>query len=347
LRRRLQRWYRKHQRDLPWRLSNDPYAVWVSEIMLQQTRVATVVPYYASFLKRFPNVRTLAAAKEETVLAAWSGLGYYRRARQLHKAARVLLEEHEGRLPETLEELLRLPGIGRYTAGAIASIAFDVRAPILDGNVKRVLARLHGLKNPTERNLWSLAGSFADGPHPGEINQALMELGALVCHAKAPECTRCPWKNDCKAHAQGIEESCPAPVARPTTVRVDVVTLWIVRGGRLLLQRRAASAPLRGSWDVPGFETNGASPPDAAQLWAAAYNLEIRTQKPGPGIAHHILNRRLTLIPLKSRLLRGRVHDNPDLRWAALDELTQIALSGATWKLVQHHDPLTAARRNG
>ena len=198
LRSTLLRWYRKNRRDLPWRRTADPYAVWVSEIMLQQTRVETVLPYYARFLERFPDASRLADATEDDVLASWSGLGYYRRARALHQGARVVMERHDGKLPRDPADLRRLPGVGRYTAGAIASVAFGLPEPILDGNVRRVLARIFAVDGvrlgpaAEERELWGLAASLVQGSAPGDLNQALMELGALICTPRAPACPACP-----------------------------------------------------------------------------------------------------------------------------------------------------------
>ncbi|MBI3317834.1 MAG: A/G-specific adenine glycosylase, partial [Candidatus Omnitrophica bacterium] len=193
-RRQLLAWYLKnHRKDLPWRKTTDPYRIWVSEIMLQQTQVATVIPYYRRFLKRFPTLRSLAIAQATEVVEAWSGLGYYSRARNLHSAAQEVLWWHGGRLPREPEELLKLPGIGRYTAGAIASIAYDRPAPVLDGNVARVLSRTVGIRRKiqdpaVQKKLWATSSALVPPKSPGTFNQALMELGALVCTPKDPQC---------------------------------------------------------------------------------------------------------------------------------------------------------------
>src|ERR1700722_2117022 len=188
---RLLPWYDAHARDLPWRKSHDPYCVWLSEIMLQQTRVAAVIEHYHEFLRRFPTVQKLAAAREASVLAAWSGLGYYRRARMLHAAAKVIVRAHGGRFPHTEKGLRALPGIGRYTAAAIASIVFDQQVAVLDGNVERVLQRVLGERLVTEE-LWAAANDLLDKRRPGDFNQAMMELGAVVCTPRAPVCLTCP-----------------------------------------------------------------------------------------------------------------------------------------------------------
>ena len=212
IRRRLLAYYDGGHRDLPWRTTRDPYRIWLSEIMLQQTRVETVEPRYRRFLERFPTVDALAAASAEEVCEEWAGLGYYSRARNLHSAARQVVEEHGGRLPAGATELRRLPGIGRYTAGAISSIAYGLPEPVVDGNVARVLSRLDAVSAPASSaagsaHLWALAGTLARGPRAGDVNQALMELGATVCTPRAPRCESCPLRSGCVARAQGSAES--------------------------------------------------------------------------------------------------------------------------------------------
>jgi A/G-specific adenine glycosylase len=221
----LVRWVRRDHRDLPWRLGRDPYAIWVSEIMLQQTRVEVVVPYYERFLERFPDVEALAAAPLDDVLRAWAGLGYYRRARQLHAAAAIVARDHHGRLPADEAALRALPGIGRYTAGAIRSIAFGEPAPIVDGNVARVLSRLFALPGGPgdsvwERRLWTLAGQLVPATDPSAFNQGLMELGATVCTPRSPRCAACPLARHCRALAEGRPEAYPPPRPRPKLVSV-------------------------------------------------------------------------------------------------------------------------------
>ncbi len=223
LRRKLLAWYRAHRRDLPWRRTRDPYAIWISETMLQQTRVETVIPYWERFLARFPDVETLATADTDDVIALWAGLGYYSRARNLHRAAQIVMEHHAGRLPGDVDALRELPGVGRYTAGALASIAFDKPAPIVDGNVARVLARVFAIdadvrSAAVQERLWSEAEQLARGDDPGAMNQALMELGATVCTPRAPQCPACPWQPHCAARAQGRAELLPIR-SRPAAVR--------------------------------------------------------------------------------------------------------------------------------
>lgn len=251
LQRSLLRWYARHRRDLPWRHVSDPYAVWISEIMLQQTTVATVQPRFEAFVALFPNVEALAQASQEQVLAAWSGLGYYARARNLHRAAQAVVEDHGGRLPDTPGALRRLPGIGRYTAGAVASIAFGCRAAVVDANVARVLSRLFALRGDprsgaTQTRLWQLAEDLVPARDPGAWNQALMELGAKICHPQSPRCDACPVRSHCQARQRGLTAELPElPARKPTTRRQDVSAVVLrPHDGRLCLVTR----PIPGVW---------------------------------------------------------------------------------------------------
>ena len=252
------RWYDRYRRELPWRTSPsrpgplDPYHVLVSETMLQQTQVATVIPYYHRFLERFPNIKVLAEADEHAVLRLWQGLGYYSRARNLQAAARKVLTEYDGQLPQTAQELLKLPGIGRYTAGAVASLAFGKRAPILDGNVTRVLCRLDVVRDdPRTRDnqalLWSRAEQVLPKRRVGDFNSALMELGATICTPRNPHCLICPVREHCEARASGEQDRIPPPKKARATPLVRRRTYCIVDGDRWLIERR----PERGRW--PGM----------------------------------------------------------------------------------------------
>lgn len=335
IRSRLLGWYRKSRRDLPWRRTRDPYAIWVSEVMLQQTRVETVVPYYVRFLERFPDVASLAAANEEQVLARFSGLGYYRRARALLAGARALCERHGGELPREVTELRALPGIGRYTAGAIASIAFDRAEPVVDGNVRRVLCRLEGWNgHGSDERLWRQAARLASGRTPGALNQALMELGALVCLPDRPHCDRCPLAAACRAHLAGDAERYPAPSPRRATERARVAVAWVVRRRRLLLERPAPGSPLRGSWDLPAVEIGpqtGAGAAIAAKL--RGLGLDVEVEAPLARLSHAILHRRLTLEVVGCRRVRGPVSGGGRLCWVDPGALDDVAISGATRKV--------------
>ncbi|HTW79859.1 MAG TPA: A/G-specific adenine glycosylase [Terracidiphilus sp.] len=259
LRRRLLKWYDTNKRDLPWRGSHDPYAVWVSEIMLQQTRVAVVVERYQAFLKRFPSLVSLALAKEEEVLALWSGLGYYRRARMLHKAAQFVAQNYYGSLPRKSDELRELPGIGEYTAGAIASIAHGECVPVVDGNVERVICRLAGWDESAKqrRKVGELAARLVDPARPGDFNQAMMELGAVVCLPRGPRCTECPLSVGCTTRGEHrTQKRAPmksVAVAHALSVRTSDRKAAHDRSGRevLLEQRPATVSVMPGMWELP------------------------------------------------------------------------------------------------
>ena len=256
-RKRLLDWYRANKRAMPWRETRDPYAIWISEAMLQQTRVETVIPYWQRFLTLFPDVHALATAELDDVLGAWAGLGYYARARNLQATARLIDEHHGGRLPDDAETLQTLPGIGRYTAGAVASIAFDRPEPVLDGNVKRVLTRLLGIREDIGRpavieRLWQEAGVLVHGPHPGDLNQALMELGATICTVRTPRCANCPVSRFCDARAQGDAESLPIKTRKKPARKVEAVAALVIRRGKALAVRRPTRGLLGGLWDLPG-----------------------------------------------------------------------------------------------
>lgn len=255
--RRLLHWYARQQRDLPWRRTKDPYRIWISEIMLQQTRVNAVVPYYRRFLRRFPTLASLARAPLDAVLKAWEGLGYYARARHLHAAARYILARRRGRFSRTFAEMLALPGIGRYTAGAIASIAFDQPVPVLDGNVRRVLCRVFNIAadpslSATQKRLWRLAADLLPASHPGSFNQALMELGATVCTPRRPQCSVCPVSEICQARRLGIQETLPRKRRRRALPHYDIAAGVIWKDHRLLIAQRAARGLLGGLWEFPG-----------------------------------------------------------------------------------------------
>jgi A/G-specific adenine glycosylase len=255
---RLLKWFKKKGRDLPWRKTRDPYAIWVSEIMLQQTQVTTVIPYYKKFLKSFPTVCHLARADLSTVLKTWEGLGYYSRARNLHSASQIVLNRFHGEIPEDLEGLLSLPGIGRSTAGAILSSAFHKDAPILDGNAKRVISRLFAVSdNPaagrTDDLLWRISESLVPKGFSYPFNQALMDLGSMLCMVRKPDCDRCPLRDVCKGRASGKPESYPPKRIRRTIPHVESVSAVITRNAKVLLKQRPPSGLLGGLWEFPNW----------------------------------------------------------------------------------------------
>ena len=296
--RKVVRWQNRHGRhDLPWQRPRDPYRIWLSEVMLQQTRVETVLPYFERFLDRFPDVSALARAPLGEVLRLWSGLGYYARARNLHAAARRILRRHDGRFPREVEELEQLPGIGRSTAGAIAAFAFGQRASILDGNVKRVLARSFGIEgfpgaSAVTRELWSLADSLLPRRSIERYTQGLMDLGARVCLRQRPKCSACPLASQCIALRDGRVEKIPAPRPRKTVPRREVHWLLLVQGGRVLLERRSADGLWGGLWVFP--EWNGSDLRSAGRLLGC----EIGETRALPALEHGFTHFRLTVRPV-------------------------------------------------
>jgi A/G-specific adenine glycosylase len=260
--RRLVRWQARHGRhDLPWQRTRDPYRIWLSEVMLQQTQVATVIPYYRRFLARFPNVKALAAATLDEVLTLWSGLGYYSRARNLYGAARVIVASHPGRFPRTREGLEALPGLGRSTAAAIAVFAFGAREAILDGNVKRVLARHFALRGvPDEKRLWALAERELPRKSIEAYTQALMDLGAGVCTRKRPACTACPVSATCKGYASGRPEAYPAPRPRKNRPVRNTAMLLLLHQGEVLLEKRPPAGVWGGLWCFPEIAPGAEKP---------------------------------------------------------------------------------------
>ena len=257
----LLRWFEKNGRDLPWRKTRDPYAIWVSEIMLQQTQVDTVIPYYQKFLKSLPTVHHLARANLTKVLKAWEGLGYYSRARNLHRASKIIVNHFQRKIPNNLRDLLSLPGIGRSTAGAILSFAYNREAPILDGNVKRVLCRLFAIsenpsKGKTENVLWGISESLIPKGHSNPFNQALMDLGSMLCTPTDPQCSNCPLRNLCKGKSSGDPERYPTKGSKKRIPHINAISAVIQRDEGVLLNRRPLKGLLGGLWEFPNWPLN-------------------------------------------------------------------------------------------
>lgn len=342
LRRRLLRWYAAAARDLPWRRTNDPYAIWVSEVMLQQTQVATVIPFFERWLARFPTVPALAAADEEEVLQVWAGLGYYSRARALLNGARAVVECHGGRVPDTVEELRRLPGVGPYTAAAIASIAYSRPAACVDGNVIRVLCRLFALRgdpgaSPLRGRLWELAGALISPTRPGDWNSAMMELGATICRPVRPDCPRCPVAAQCAARAAGIQEELPEIPKAPPSEPLAMAAAIVEREGRYLIARRGSGGRWAGMWQFPALEVAPGEEPRAAlrEHLREALGVDVEPGRVLATVRHGVTRFRVTLTAYLCESGAGEPAPRGyvDARWADPGELGSVGLPRAHQRL--------------
>jgi A/G-specific adenine glycosylase len=331
---RLLRWFDRHGRkNLPWQQANadgrrDAYRVWLSEVMLQQTQVGTVVPYFERFVQTLPTLRELAAADEDTVLALWAGLGYYRRARFLHQAAKLCVARHDGQLPADVDALLALPGIGRSTAGAILAQAHDLRFPILDGNVKRVLSRYHGVhghsgQSPVEKALWAYAEAHTPSARLADYTQAIMDLGATLCTRSRPDCAHCPLREDCVAHRDDLTEQLPSPKpGKRIPTRSTVMLVLRDREGRILLERRGPQGVWSGLWSLP-------EAPDHASAWRQAGQwARLDDAQPLPPFTHVFSHYKLNIEPL---LFDGseagqRIEEGASRRWCSRAERVALGL---------------------
>ena len=338
LRRRLLAWYAKHERDLPWRRSRDPYRVWVSEIMLHQTQVATVRDYFERFVRAFPNVRRLAAADEGQVLRLWEGLGYYRRARQLHAAAKIIVAEHAGRLPQDVSELQRLPGIGRYTAGAIASIAFGQRAAILEANTIRLLSRLIGYRGDPfssvgQRILWQTAHDILPNKDVAQFNQALMEFGSLVCTPAEPKCDACPLRTLCTALAAGLQDKIPRPKPKQRITELHEAAVVVRKIGRVLVRQCGLNERWAGLWDFPRFAINAQGPLLVRDEIVAKVRAQTGiTCRLGPlvkTIKHDVTRYHITLDCYRAEFVSGRCKSSNGsaVKWLTTAALAELPLS--------------------
>lgn len=363
LTRRVLRWYARHGRALPWRETRDPYAIWISEVMLQQTRVDTVIPYYRRFLFRFPTVQALAVAPLQEVLKAWENMGYYGRARNLYRAARIIAGEMGGTLPETVEELLRLPGIGRYTASAIGSIAFGKRVPALDGNVRRVVCRLFSIRtilsNPvTLKRIDEIARRLVPAKDPGAFNQGLMDVGATLCTPRSPNCGACPLTDLCLANRRGLQEALPVTARRaPPPHRDGLAALILDRQGRVLVVQRPPRGLLGGLWKLPGGDRRPDETFEEALKRTVREELGIRIEagEELTSLHHTYTHFRMTLHAFSCRRRRGepRALGCESFRWATPRVLQRLPLSRAYRKMLEslsfplaplHRGPLLASR---
>lgn len=334
IRRRLLAWYKVNRRDLPWRRTRDPYAIWIAETMLQQTQVQTVLPYYRRFLKAFPTVEALDRASKEKVLALWSGLGYYRRAENLKRAAHIIRREHGEKIPRQFDSLRALPGVGAYTAGAMMSIAFNRPYPALDGNARRVLLRIFGIE--VEKELCAIASRAARCARPGEWNQALMELGATICDARDPHCPLCPVRQLCAAWRCGRALEKTPPDAKRTVEKVQWPLLVIQKKQKVLLRRRPAAALLSGLWEIPG----GGRKRGESLIAALTRHLnglgDIAYQSILVGEVRHNITHRRIRTPVFLLVQPGKeIRPGYGWRWASLSSLQRYPLSSLSLKAIK------------
>jgi A/G-specific adenine glycosylase len=334
----LLEWFRRARRSLPWRRDRDPYRIWVSEMMLHQTQVVTVIPYFERFIAEFPTVADLAAADLQQVLRVWEGLGYYRRARDMHRAARLIVAQHSGVIPRNAAALQALPGFGRYTAGAVLSQAFDEKLPIVEANSRRVLCRLLAYEGDPQcgagaRWLWSTAEALLPEKDVGDFNQALMELGALVCTWSAPRCEECPVRKECAANRLGLQEQLPIRRARPSVVAVKEVAVIIRRGQNVFLAKRPSQGRWAEMWEFPRTELRPSETHRAAaqRLLGAEIGFDCELGRKVAGLRHQVTNHRIALLCLESQYRRGRFRAGTYItgQWIRPEKLLDFPLSAA------------------
>lgn len=344
LARKLLKWYERHKRDLPWRRTRDPYRIWVSETMLQQTQVETVLPYYERFLARWPTIQALAEAKLDDVLKMWEGLGYYARARNLHKGAQVVVEEFGGELPHDVEALREIPGIGRYTAGAVASIAFGKDEPMLDGNIRRVLARLCAeradVRQPAvQERLWQYAASILPKGRAGDFNQALMDLGATTCVARRPRCLLCPLTEECQSFQLGLQEVIPLKTARRATPHYHIAVGVIWKNGRILIQQRKAEGLLGGLWEFAGGKVEDGETLEAAckREIKEELGVTVRVREPLTTVEHGYTHFSVTIHAFNCDYVRStpKPVGAARVRWVWPSELQKFAWPAANKKIIE------------
>jgi A/G-specific adenine glycosylase len=342
LRHRLVAWYGKNSRRLQWRETRDPYRIWVSEVMLQQTQVKTALPYYRRFLERLPTLRKLAAADLEEVLKLWEGLGYYARARNLHRAAGLLVARG-GRIPNRWEDFRSLPGVGDYIAAAVLSMAFDRPYAVVDGNVKRVLARLLAITAPVNQSsshkiFQAAADRLLDGRRPGDFNQALMELGALVCTPANPDCAVCPLSTSCIAQLNGTVPNYPRRMASRSIPEAQIAVGVVTKNGRVLITRRPVQGLLGGLWEFPGGKLRPGESPAAACVREIKeeVNLDVAVTEPLAEVRHAYSHLRVRLHVFGCRVTAGRVRLNGpmDHRWIRIAEIDRFAFPKANHKFI-------------
>jgi A/G-specific adenine glycosylase len=336
-------WFGRHARDLPFRRTQDPYCIWLSEIMLQQTQVKTVIPYYERFIKKLPTIEALADAKLDAVLKLWQGLGYYTRAKSLHKAAQFIVEKHSGQFPQTFEEILALPGIGRYTAGAIGSIAFELHKPVLDGNVIRVLCRLFAVKeNPsdakTRDKLWQIAEELLPAANCGDWNQSLMELGSEICTSKNPLCDQCPARQFCMAFEKGLQDTLPLRKKKKAVPHYTITIAVIINEqGKLLIDKRKPEGFLGGLWELPGGKKKkNETFQEAVQREVhEEVGLDVKVTQKLCRIKHGYSHFRVTLHTYLCKPVSGKARaiECQQIKWVLPTQLHRFAFPSGTMKI--------------
>jgi A/G-specific adenine glycosylase len=351
---KLLAWYRAHKRTLPWRGHPSAYAVWVSEIMLQQTRVEAVIPYFEKWMQLFPTVQALANASEHDVLNAWEGLGYYSRARNLHKAARIVAEHYNGEIPRDLEELRKLPGIGRYTLGAIASIAFGMNASALDGNIKRVYARIFDVTEPVdspagEKILWQLADENLPKGHAGDYNQALMDLGATICVPKNPRCLICPVMELCQARQNGTQNQRPVKNPKKDVPHYIHAAGVIIERGRVLLAQRPSQGLLGGMWEFPNGRVDADPARGLANALKTGYNLRLHMERNQSVEAIGIVQHGYSHFSVTVHVFRCALTSKPsvsNLKWIPLKQLDDYPMGKIDRQIAKMIFPSLRAKRS-
>jgi A/G-specific adenine glycosylase len=338
----LLRWYAAHKRDLPWRRTRDAYAVWVSEVMLQQTQVATVVPYFERFIGKYPDVRSLAASPLEGVLKSWEGLGYYARARNLHRAAVIIVQEMKGEIPADYVAFRSLPGVGDYIAAAVMSIAYGLPRAVVDGNVRRVLARLYLIEAPAAASprFKERAEAIVDPSKPGELNQALMELGALVCTPKAPFCDGCPVSSHCLAFAASLQSDYPARRKRPPTPEYHIAVGVVRKDGRILITRRKEDGLLGGLWEFPGGKVEKGETADEAckREIAEEVGLTVEVTRRIATVGHAYTHFKVAVDVFDCEYIAGdvRLRAATDHRWILVEETADYPFPAVNHKIFPH-----------
>jgi len=338
-------WYDKTKRDLPWRNTNDPYSIWVSEVMLQQTQVKTVMPYYERWIKTLPTIDKLANAPEQKILKLWEGLGYYSRAKNLKKSAKIIYKEMNGKLPHTVKNLQNLPGIGRYTAGAISSIAFGLKAPVLDGNVKRVLSRLfcinkNGTTSAFENCLWEKAEALLPVRRPGDFNQALMELGATVCIPGSPICQQCPLRTTCKAFLKNKVNEFPPSKKIRSSKKIEVSAGIIMKNKKVYIQQRVKNGLMGGLWEFPGGKREQGESSEECLKREIKEELRVNVVSLNKvmTIKHTYTQFRVTLTVFNCKLQKKQIRPDgcEQWKWVSLSNLKKYPFPAANVKIVKY-----------